>query len=242
MDFGIGTYIVGYLAGALSILSPCVLPLVPIVLGTALTAHRWGALALTAGLALSFSSVGIAVTIFGASLGLGAQLFRQAAAVLLIVFGVTLLSTSLQTRFATATAGISSAGNMLLADMQLSGLAGQFVLGVLLGIVWSPCVGPTLGAAMTLASQGEDLVLAALLMAVFGLGAGTPMLILGSLSRTTMLKFRGKIQNAGRFGKYALGILLVILGATILVGVDKNLEELMLEMAPAWIIDFSTRF
>ena len=66
-----------------------------------------------------------------------------------------------------------------------SGLAGQFAVGLLLGAVWSPCVGPTLGAASLLASQGKDLPQVALTMVVFGIGAAVPLILLGLLSRAT---------------------------------------------------------
>jgi cytochrome c-type biogenesis protein len=242
MDFGIGTYGIGYLAGVLSVLSPCVLPLVPIVLGTAVAAHRLGAIALTAGLVLSFTTVGIFIAAVGASAGLDSGIFRDAAALLLIAFGLILMSTTMQARFATATAGISHAGNTILGAMQLNGLLGQFLLGLLLGAVWSPCVGPTLGAAATLASQGKDLTQVALLMAVFGMGAGTPMLVLGALSRKMIVNLREKLLTAGKSGKYILGIVMIALGLVILFGLDKSLEALMMRVAPEWLLNLTTRF
>src|SRR5437868_14809596 len=103
MDFGFATFGLGYLAGVLSTLSPCVLPLIPILLATAVGAHRLGPYALAAGLALSFAIVGVFIATLGASLGLDASTFRSVAAVVLIGFAVVLLSSHLQERFATAT-------------------------------------------------------------------------------------------------------------------------------------------
>src|SRR6266853_527674 len=76
MNFGAATYGLGVIAGALSTLSPCVLPLVPVLLASAINAHRWGALALGAGLALSFTIVGIFLATLGASLVLDPAPFR----------------------------------------------------------------------------------------------------------------------------------------------------------------------
>jgi cytochrome c-type biogenesis protein len=242
MEFGIGTYGLGYLAGVLSTLSPCVLPLVPIVLGSAVTAHRWGALALAAGLVLSFTAVGIFIATIGASIGLTSGLFRDIAALLLIGFGVVLMSGTLQARFATATAGIGDAGQVMLSKINIEGLSGQFLIGLLLGVVWSPCVGPTLGAASTLASQGQSLLQVSLLIMIFGLGAGTPLLVLGSLSRTTTLNMRGKLQSAGKFGKYALGGLMMVLGIFVLSGLDKSLEAFLVQASPDWLTDLTSRF
>ena len=242
MEFGPGTYGLGYVAGILTTLSPCVLPLVPIVIATALAAHRLGPFALALGLTISFASVGIFVAALGASLGLDQALFRNIAAIVLIAFGILLLSTRLQERVARAASGLSAAGDGFLSRMNLDGLAGQFVVGVVLGVVWSPCVGPTLGAATTLASQGQNLAQISLLMVIFGLGAGTPLVALGSVSRVTMARVRGRMLSAGRLGKSILGIILVLLGAAILGGFDKSFEAWVVGVYPDWLNDLTTRY
>jgi cytochrome c biogenesis protein CcdA len=242
MEFGPGTYGLGYLAGVLTLLSPCVLPLVPIVIATALAAHRLGPYALALGLTISFAAVGIFVAALGASLGLDQALFRNIAAFILIAFGILLLSTRLQERVATAASGLSAAGDGFISRLNLDGLAGQFVIGLVLGVVWSPCVGPTLGAATTLASQGQNLAQIAVLMAVFGLGAGTPLVALGSVSRATMIRLRSGMLSAGKLGKSILGIILVLLGLAILSGFDKSFEAWVVGIYPDWLNDLTTRY
>jgi len=242
MDFSAGTYGLGYLAGLLSTLSPCVLPLVPILIATAAAAHALGPYALALGLMLSFSLVGIFLATLGASLGLDQETFRTAAAVILIVFGAILLSAKLQERFATATSGLSEAGNSVLAKLDLDGLAGQFIVGLVLGIIWSPCVGPTLGAATTLASQGRDLAQITLLMMIFAMGAGTPLVVLGSVSRAAMLRVRGRMLQAGKLGKSILGGLLLLLGIAILAGLDKSFEAWVVRISPDWLTNLTTRY
>lgn len=242
MEFGPGTYGLGYLAGVLTLLSPCVLPLVPIVIATALAAHRLGPYALALGLTLSFASIGIFVAALGASLGLDQAVFRNIAAFVLIAFGILLLSSGLQERLATAASGLSAAGDGVLSRMNLDGLTGQFVIGLVLGVVWSPCVGPTLGAATTLASQGQNLAQISLLMVIFGLGAGTPLVALGSVSRVTMIRLRGRMLSAGKLGKSVLGIVFVLLGVAILSGLDKGFESWVVGIYPDWLNDLTTRF
>lgn len=240
MDFGLGTYGLSFAAGGLSTLSPCVLPLLPILLGTAAIAHRLGPLALAAGLMLSFTAVGVFVASLGVAIGLDQGLFRDAAAVILLGFGVVLLSSRLQEKFAMATSSVSGSGQAVLARLTLDGLGGQFILGVLLGVVWSPCVGPTLGAAITLASQGQNLAQVALVMALFGLGAGLPLIVLGFASREAMLRLRGKLMIAGKLGKQALGSVMLILGVAILSGADKVFEAWVLRAAPDWLVQLTT--
>lgn len=240
MDFGLGTYGLSLAAGTLSTLSPCVLPLVPILLATAVAAHRLGPYALAAGLTLSFTLVGVFVASLGAALGLDPALFRSIAAVLLIAFGAVLLSTRLQQGFALAASGWSGTGHGLLAKLSLDGLPGQFVLGLLLGLVWSPCVGPTLGAAVTLASQGQSLAQVTAVMALFGLGAGLPLVVLGLVSRQAMTRIRGRLLAAGKAGKQALGVLMLALGGLIITGLDKLFEAWILNTAPEWLVVLTT--
>jgi cytochrome c-type biogenesis protein len=242
MNFGAATYGLGLLAGALSTLSPCVLPLVPVLVAAALTAHRWGAVALGVGLALSFTVVGIFIATLGASLGLDPDTFRTAGAVILALFGLILLVPVLQNAFARATSVLSNSGNRLLGRVTMQGLTGQFVVGALLGLVWSPCVGPTLGAASTLASQGKDLVQIGSLMLVFGVGAAAPLVLLGSLSRASMLKMRGRLLSAGQYGKQAFGLLMLALGIMIATGFDKSVEAWILDRSPDWLTRLTTRF
>ena len=242
MNFGPTTYGLGLLAGILSILSPCVLPLVPVLVASALNAHRWGALALGAGLALSFSVVGIFIATFGLALGFDSEVFRTLGGGVLVVFGMVLLVPWLQQQFARATSVLSNKGNQLLARVTVGGLAGQFCVGSLLGIVWSPCVGPTLGAASTLASRGQNLGQVALLMGVFGLGAAVPLVLIGSLSRAGMMRARGSLLLAGQYGKQLLGLLILAIGILIITGADKPVERWILDHTPEWLTVFTTRF
>ena len=163
-----------FLAGVLTVLSPCVLPLLPIVLGAAASQHRLGPLALAGGLALSFTAIGLFVATIGFAAGLDTGVFRTVSAVLLIGVGLVLLVPRLQEQFALAAAPVSNWAGGYADNFTPGGLGGQFGLGLLLGAVWSPCVGPTLGAASVLAAKGENLPQVALTMLAFGVGAGSP--------------------------------------------------------------------
>jgi len=126
MEFSLASYGFGFLAGVLSTLSPCVLPIVPILLGTAINAHPRAPLALASGLAISYAVIATTVAWLGSNLGLNASTFRNVGAAVLVLMGVLLLSSTLQQRFASAASGISNAGNSLLSRWKLDGLWGQF--------------------------------------------------------------------------------------------------------------------
>lgn len=242
MDWGAGAYAFGLAAGTLSTLSPCVLPIVPILLGSALNAHAHAPLALAAGLALSYAIVGSALAWAGSALGLDTERFRYVGAAILGALGLVLMSGALQRRFASATAGIGDAGNRLLARLHLDGIAGQFAIGLALGVVWTPCVGPTLGGAILLASRGTDLFQVASLMGVFGIGAALPVLALAYASRSAMSRMRGSLMRAGQTGKLLLGGAMAAVAAVILLGLDKPAEAWLVDRSPDWLVQLTTRF
>ncbi|MDE2582683.1 MAG: sulfite exporter TauE/SafE family protein [Rhodospirillales bacterium] len=232
----------GFLAGLFSVLSPCVLPVLPLVFAPAASAHRFGALALAAGLVSAFVAIGLFVATLGFSIGLGGSVFRDGAAVLLGLLGVVLLSGSLQQRFALAAGGLGAAADRLARRLAPAGLGGQFVVGMLLGAVWSPCVGPTLGAASVLAAQGRDLPGVASVMLAFGAGTALPLVLLGRVSRTAFMRWRGRIMRAGAGGKLLLGGAALAVSVLILTGLDRTAEAALVQASPGWLIALTTRF
>ena len=234
--------ILAYLAGVLSILSPCVLPLVPIVLSSAATQHKLAPLALAGGLAVSFTLVGVFVATIGFAIGIDSDFVRRAGGAALSLIGVVLLTPSLQLRFAHAAGPAGAWANERLEGFQAAGLSGQAGLGVLLGAVWSPCVGPTLGAASLLAAQGQDLVQVAIVMLAFGFGAASIMVALGYVSAAALKRLRDRMRDTGAVGRTALGGALVVLGLLIVVGADRMLEAYLVEISPDWLTALTTRY
>jgi len=242
MEFGLATYAFGLLAGTLSTLSPCVLPIIPILLGSAVSVHPKAPMALAAGLAVSYAVVGSALAWAGGALGFDATVLRQVGAAVLGLFGILLMSGGLQQRFASATAGIGAAGNRLAAAISGGGLKGQFAIGIALGVVWSPCVGPTLGAAIVVAAQGDRLPQVALLMGLFGVGAALPIVLLGGVSRQAMSRVRGQLTHAAKTGKWVLGAALVAIAIMILSGADRPIQTWLVDRSPPWLTRLTTRF
>lgn len=230
-----------FLAGILSVLSPCVLSLLPLVLSAAASEHRLGPVALASGLALSFVVIGLFVATIGFAIGLDAGIFRTGAAIMLILIGLVLMVPAAQIRLAVAAGPMSNWTESRFGGFSTVGLSGQFGVGLLLGAVWSPCVGPTLGAASLLASQGRDLGAVALTMFLFGIGAALPLLVLGTLSREVLVRWRDRMIGLGRGLKAALGLLLLVTGLTIALGYDKVLGTILVNASPAWLTDLTTR-
>ena len=234
--------LLAFAAGFLSILSPCVLPLLPVVIGTAMAQHRAGPAALALGVALSFVVIGLFVATIGFSLGLNGDMFRNAAALLMVGFGLILLSPQMQMRFATAAGPVGQWTESRFGNFAGTGLGGQFGVGLLLGAVWSPCVGPTLGAASVLAAQGENLGAVALTMFAFGIGAGLPLLMIGFLSREAVMRFKGRMMSAGKGMKMTFGAVFIAVGLLILTGLDKRVETVLVQASPQWLTQLTTSY
>lgn len=168
-----------YLAGLLTLINPCVLPVLPIVLASSLQANRHGPAALALGMGISFVVLGMLVLVLGTRIGLTEDRLVAAGAWAMVIFGVILLVPAFSAGFSAATAGVAGHADARMDALPQDGLRGQFLGGALLGAVWSPCVGPTLGGAISLASQGQSLFWAGLIMVFFALGVGSIILALG---------------------------------------------------------------
>jgi cytochrome c biogenesis protein CcdA len=227
-------------AGLLTVLSPCVLPILPIVFGAAADRSRLGPLALAAGLATSFTAAGLFLATVGFGLGLDGTLFHRVAGVLALAVGSVLLVPRLQAGLEAGLGPFSRWASGRVAGIGTSGAAGQAGLGLVLGAVWSPCVGPTLGAASVLASQGKDLLAVTATMAVFGLGAAAPLLLVGSASRVAIQRWRAGLAAIGRWGKPLFGAFMLAAGALALTGADRTIEALLIQASPEGLTRLTT--
>jgi cytochrome c biogenesis protein CcdA len=230
------------LAGLLSVLSPCVLPMLPLVFGGAAARGRLEPILLALGVAVSFVAIGMFVATIGYSIGLDESAFRVVAAALTVGVGAILLLPALQTKVVAALGPLGDRIDGAFRGAPILRALGPFGLGLTLGAVWSPCAGPTLGAASLLASRGENLREAAAIMAAFGVGAAVPLLVLGLLSREFFARWRGSLLGAGVWAKQALGAFLILLGALTLTGRDKPLEAAFVDASPQWLTSLTTRY
>jgi len=228
-----------YAAGLLTLINPCVLPVLPIVLATALQASRHGPLAIAAGMSLSFVTLGMLVTAFGHAIGLTVDSLAQAGAVLMIAFGLILLVPRFSSAFSLATAGVAAKADHRLDTVDRSTLRGQFIGGLLLGAVWSPCVGPTLGGAISLASQGESLGFATAIMVFFALGVSTIILALGYGARGALQRNQALMRKIANAAQPLMGAVFLVVGLALLFRLHHIAEAWLLDHLPPWLIDFS---
>ncbi|MGE3720009.1 MAG: cytochrome c biogenesis CcdA family protein [Bauldia sp.] len=236
----VSTIVFALVAGTLSTLSPCVLPLLPAILAGAGSQHRYGPVALAGGLALSFAAISLFVATIGYGLGLSGDVFRIVGGSLMIGIGVVLLVPAAQTQWAIVSGPIQTWTEARFGGLSTSGLRGQLSLGLLLGAVWAPCVGPTLGAASLMAARGENLGVVTAVTIVFALGAAAPLLLLGLLSRKAWMAWSGRFAKLGGAGKLAVGVILVIVGLLAVTGLDREVQTYLVSISPAWLTALTT--
>lgn len=237
-----GALFLGTLAGALTTLSPCVLPILPFVVLGALDRHRFGPVALAAGLIVAFAGFGMLVYGAGSAFDISADSIRLASAAMLVLFGGFLLSTALAERVSALGAPVTGLLNRTLERFSPTGVGGQFALGALLGAVWSPCSGPTLGAAVTLAASGNSPAKAAAIMLFFGVGASLPLLAVAYGSRQTLRARRELFAKIERRTRPALGGVLIAAGLLVLLGLDRVLEAAFVKVMPNWLVTLTTLY
>lgn len=226
-----------YGAGLLTLINPCVLPVLPIILASALSADRRGPLALALGMSLSFVVFGMIVATVGHAIGLTETTLSNIAATLMVLFGLVLVVPAFSRQFETATAGFAAGADTRLHGVDLSGLRGQFLGGTLLGAVWSPCIGPTLGGAIALASQGESLLRSATIMIAFAAGVSTLIIGLG-YGAGHLIRSEG-LRTFAQRSKPLIGVLFIAVGVMILLRIHHIIEAWAVRSLPIWFQDLS---
>lgn len=231
--------IFAYLAGLLTLINPCVLPVLPIVLASSLQADRRAPMALALGMSVSFVTLGLGVAALGPALGLNEDTVARAAALLMIGFGAIMVVPALSGRFALATSGLSSRADAGMTATSSGGLGGQVLGGMLLGGVWSPCIGPTLGAAIALASQGQNILRAGAIMTAFALGVSTLIILLAYGARAWLRANMGRMRAVAERAKPILGITFILIGVALWFRLHHAIDAWLIDVLPPWLIDLS---
>ena len=221
------------MAGVLSILSPCVWPLVPIVMASSSNGGKKGQFALALGLSVAFALAGGVLTFILFSLGLSPEVLRWFGAVMLVLMGISLLIPEVAHWLSLILTKLTP--EQRTQHNAQDGAFNQFMIGMMLGLVWLPCVGPTLGAAIALASLGQDLLMASSVLFLFGLGTASALIITSIISTSVLQKFRPNVFSNVEKLKKLLGMLLLILAIMVITGFDKTLETIALNYLPSWV-------
>jgi cytochrome c-type biogenesis protein len=223
-------------AGSLTTLSPCVFPLLPLMVGGALPGNRFAPVAMAVGMIASFAAIGMVVGAIGPALGIDADTVRTAGAAMLVAFALMMLVPALDARFIQWTLPLASTASAASAKLDGRSLGGALLLGGVLGLVWSPCSGPLLGSALTLVASEGGAARGGLVLGIFGMGAALPLVAVAYASRHGFARFRDWVLTRIDRVRHTFALLLGAIGIAILSGGDKWLEARVLQLLPdAWV-------
>ena len=238
MDTGLAQPGLAFTAGLLTVAAPCVLPLLPVVLGASVAGGSSEAgkpgqrsarpVFIVIGFALSFTLLALVFGSVQHLLGLEQQTVRDVAAGLLVVFGLSMVWPQAFQRLSMAGSGwlnrVSSLG-----DGAGPGWAGGVLVGVSLGAIWTPCAGPVLATILTLVSAQQSWAASAGLLALYALGAALPMLAIAYGGQWAMAKVRALSSHTYRL-QQALGLVVAAVGLLTLLQYDT--------LVTLWLSDF----
>lgn len=226
-------------AGGLSTLNPCVFPLLPLVAGGSLQGHRAGPVVMGLGMVTAFALIGLLVGVAGPGLGIDAETTRTAGGTLLLILGSVMLIPALNPVFTRMMTPLANGADGLSRRINSASLGGSFLLGGLLGLVWSPCSGPLLISALTLVASEGGALRGTTTLGVFGLGAAIPLMAAAYASRAWFVRMRDWVMSNIMMLKNGFGALIAFLGVAILMNWDKRFEAVILNILPDWWINLT---
>lgn len=169
-----------FLAGFVTVLSPCILPVLPLLLSAGVSAGRYRPLGIIIGLILSFCFFTLSLTLLVHATGISPDFLRYAAIACIAFFGLTMIFPKLGNWFASLTTGVAKVGTAVQEKSALAGtgfLSG-FIFGIALGLLWTPCAGPILAAITTLVATRSVTLYSVFVTLAYSIGAALPMFLI----------------------------------------------------------------
>jgi len=219
-----------FFAGVLTIAAPCILPMLPIILGASIgQKSSLRPLFIVMGFVVSFAAASLVVSELVTHLGLPQNFIRNIAIALLVVFAFFMIFPKPFELLTARFSGVINKASQVGGSRQ--GYSGGFILGLVLGIVWTPCAGPVLGTILTLVATQGTTSRASLLVIFYAIGAGIPMLIIAYGSQWLTTKVRGLIRYSVRL-QQVFGILILLLAVAMFLQYDTIIENRLTAFFP----------
>lgn len=220
-----------FVAGVVTILSPCVLPLLPIILASTALEGRSRPIGLIIGFAVFFTAITLLLSVFVRQFAVSPDVHRTCAAIIFIVLGFVLAIPSLKAAFEMKTSRVM--GRFASTGRETTGFGGGFITGAGLGLAWTPCVGPIMASVITLALNQQTTTASALTAIAFSLGTAIPMGIVVLLGSRTYNRL-GFLKRHSALIQQAMGVLILFVGLAIWFGVDRSIQTVLFQWFPGW--------
>ncbi len=224
-----------FISGVVTILSPCILPVLPIVLSGSITGGRAKPYGIVTGFVASFTAFTLALTVMVQALGISADVLRAAAVVIIIAFGLVLLVPKLSYWYEMLVSKLASLGrrrNPVSADAGgIRGFGSGLAVGSSLGLVWTPCVGPIMASVTALALTQRVDGGALFITLAYALGTAIPMFAVIKGGRALLEKVPVLLRNTARIQK-VFGVLLIVVAISIFFGFDRRFQAAVLDIFP----------
>jgi cytochrome c-type biogenesis protein len=221
--------IISFLAGLVTIATPCVLPLIPVIMAGSV-GGRLRPIAIVVGMSITFTMMGIVTSRVGGAAGVYTDYLRTFAVLVIILMGFLLVSKRLNEKFVAGASVVIDKIRPARAGSD-PGVMGGFILGLSLGIVWIPCVGPILASVLAMVAVEGNILTGSLSLFSYSLGIGLPMLIIAYTGKLTS----ERIKTLAKYGediRRAAGVVLILVGISMLLGLDRQVQSLLLPYFP----------
>ncbi len=219
-----------FLAGIVTILSPCILPVLPIVLSGSLAGGHKRPIGVVIGFVGSFTFFTLALATLVKATGLPADALRNVAVAVILLFGISMLLPQTQVILEKLFSRLSSFTPQV---SEQSGFWGGVIVGVSLGLVWSPCVGPILASVITLAITSQVSWAAVFITLAYAIGSGIPMLAIAYGGRALLHKIPGLLENTGKV-QQVFGVLMIATAVAIALNIDRQFQTFLLTTFPQY--------
>jgi len=229
---------IAFLSGVLTVFSPCVLPILPIILASGIDGNTKRIKGVIAGLVVSFTIASLLLATIVRVLGVPADTIRIIAVGLLVVFGLGLVFPHVWEKMQT---WIELHWKFAPKQNKSNGFFGGFITGVSLGIVWTPCIGPVVAAVATLAAVSSFSFTAIFIALAYALGTGIPLYYIakGGSKVSSKLTF---IKSENQKIRQIFGLIILATALFIWSGADRKLQAWTLENLPESWTNITTSF
>lgn len=230
--------LIAFVSGILTVLSPCVFPILPIILASGIDGNTKRIKGVITGLVVSFTSASLLLATIVRVLEIPAETVRLVAVGLLVIFGLSLVFPILWERTQT---WIETQWHFQPAQNPGSGFSGGFITGVSLGIVWTPCIGPVLAAVATLAAVGSFSFTAVLIAFAYALGTGLPLYLIAKGGSAVSTKLN-MVKTQNQKIRQVFGLIILTTALFIWTGADRSLQAWTLSNLPESWTQLTTSF